>query len=62
MSRTPNPDADRSKATAAGPVLFAAVMFIVAEVLGPLRGIMAITRDEVFVSTPDHLFAFGLTS
>ncbi|GAA2479654.1 hypothetical protein GCM10010406_14830 [Streptomyces thermolineatus] len=52
MFRTPDPDADRSKAAAAGPVLFAAVMFIVAGVLDLLRGIMAIARDEVFVSTP----------
>lgn len=45
-----------------GLVLFAAVLLLVVGILDVLRGIMAIAEDDVFVSTPDYVFRFDLTS
>jgi nitrate reductase NapE component len=45
-----------------GLTLFATVMLFVAGVLDLLRGIMAIADDEVFVTTPNYVFKFDLTS
>lgn len=46
---------------ATGLTAFAAVMLFLAGLLAVFRGIMAIAEDEVFVSTPDYVFEFGLT-
>ncbi|OII65725.1 MULTISPECIES: hypothetical protein [unclassified Streptomyces] len=58
---TPRRRSAGTMAAAAGLTLFAAVMLVVSGVLSVLRGIMAIAEDEVFVSTPDYVFAFDLT-
>jgi hypothetical protein len=42
-------------------MVFAAVMLMIAGILAVLRGIAAIAEDEVFVSTPNYVFAFDLT-
>ncbi|MFB6837656.1 hypothetical protein [Streptomyces sp. NPDC056361] len=49
-------------AWAGGLRLFAAVMLSLAGLLGIFRGIMAIAEDEVFVTTPNYVFKFDLTS
>ncbi|MDT0387896.1 DUF7144 family membrane protein [Streptomyces dubilierae] len=46
---------------AAGMTTFAAVMLMIAGILGIMRGIAAIAEDEVFLATPDYVFAFDLT-
>jgi len=47
---------------ATGLTLFAAVMLFVAGILDLFRGIMAVAEDDVFVSTPNYVFKFDLTS
>jgi hypothetical protein len=47
---------------ATGLTLFAAVMLFVAGTLDLFRGIMAIAKDDVFVTTPNYAFKFDLTS
>jgi hypothetical protein len=42
-------------------MVFSAVMLMVAGILGILRGISAIAEDDVFLSTPNYVFAFDLT-
>lgn len=49
-------------AAAGGLVTFAGVLLFVAGILDFFRGIMAIANDDVFVSTPNYLFKFDLTS
>lgn len=51
----------RSRPFAEGLTVFAAIMLMIAGVLGVCRGIMAIAEDEVFVSTGDYVFEFDLT-
>ncbi|MDQ0717332.1 hypothetical protein QFZ55_006784 [Streptomyces luteogriseus] len=51
----------RHGTAAAGLMIFAAVMLMLAGILGIMRGISAIAEDEVFVSTPNYVFAFDLT-
>ncbi|MFF7788636.1 hypothetical protein [Streptomyces sp. NPDC007991] len=46
---------------AVGLMAFGAVMLMVAGILGILRGISAIAEDNVFLSTPNYVFAFDLT-
>ncbi|MEU5366419.1 hypothetical protein ABZ354_23585 [Streptomyces sp. NPDC005925] len=46
---------------ATGLTVFAAVMLFLVGVLDVLRGIMALAKDDVFVSTPDYVFQFDLT-
>jgi nitrate reductase NapE component len=48
-------------AAATGLTLFAAVMLFISGVLAIFRGIMAIARDNVFVTTPNYVFKFDLT-
>ncbi|MBL1087348.1 hypothetical protein JK359_36285 [Streptomyces actinomycinicus] len=45
-----------------GLTAFAGVMLLVAGILGVFRGIMAIAHDDVFVTTPNYVFKFDLTS
>ncbi|MGY6021980.1 DUF7144 family membrane protein [Streptomyces spinosirectus] len=47
---------------AAGLVTFGAVMLTIAGLLAVFRGIMAIAKDDVFVTTPNYVFQFNLTS
>ncbi|GGW68659.1 DUF7144 family membrane protein [Streptomyces xantholiticus] len=47
---------------AGGLTLFAAVMLMIAGILGVCRGIMAIAEDDVFVTTSNYVFEFDLTS
>ncbi|MEU2283804.1 hypothetical protein ABZ614_18030 [Streptomyces sp. NPDC013178] len=54
--------AEGARAAATGLTLFAAVMLLVAGVLDLFRGIMAIAQDDVFVTTPNYVFKFDLTS
>ncbi|GAA2231533.1 MULTISPECIES: hypothetical protein [Streptomyces] len=51
-----------SEAAAGGLVTFAAVLLFVAGILDLFRGIMAIADDDVYVSTPNYIFKFDLTS
>ncbi|MEU0220324.1 hypothetical protein ABZ281_37010 [Streptomyces sp. NPDC006265] len=51
----------RHGAAAAGLMIFAAVMLMIAGILGIMRGISAIAEDQVFVSTPNYVFSFNLT-
>ncbi|GAA3148127.1 DUF7144 family membrane protein [Streptomyces echinatus] len=46
---------------ATGLTMFGAVMLMLAGLLGIFRGIMAIAKDDVFLSTPDYVFHFDLT-
>ncbi|MEE1815586.1 DUF7144 family membrane protein [Streptomyces sp. NPDC004288] len=48
-------------AWAGGLRMFAAVMLALAGLLGIFRGIMAIAKDDVFVTTPDYVFQFDVT-
>lgn len=41
---------------------FAAVMLFISGLLGIFRGIMGIAEDDVFVTTPNYVFKFDLTS
>ncbi|WP_354639977.1 DUF7144 family membrane protein [Kitasatospora camelliae] len=45
-----------------GMVLFAGVVMMVNGILEMFQGIMAISEDEVFVTTPKYIFQFDLTS
>ncbi|MEW1777280.1 hypothetical protein [Streptomyces sp. NPDC086777] len=49
-------------AWAGGLTAFAAVMLMIAGLLAVFRGIMAIAQDDVFVTTPNYVFKFDLTS
>jgi nitrate reductase NapE component len=47
---------------AGGLMVFASVMLFVSGVLDILRGVMAIAQDDVFVTSPNYVFKFDLTS
>ena len=49
-------------AGAGGLVTFAGVLLFIAGVLDLFRGIMAIANDDVYVSAPNYVFKFDLTS
>ncbi|MEU5893803.1 hypothetical protein ABZ835_44395 [Streptomyces sp. NPDC047461] len=53
---------ETSKGAVGGLVTFAAVMLFIAGVLAIFRGIMGIAEDDVFVTTPNYVFKFDLTS
>ncbi|GGV06648.1 hypothetical protein GCM10010275_53400 [Streptomyces litmocidini] len=53
---------DAAEGAAGGLTTLAAVLLFIAGVLDVLRGIMAIADDDVYVSTPNYLFKFDLTS
>ncbi|MFF8513332.1 hypothetical protein ACF064_35310 [Streptomyces sp. NPDC015492] len=50
------------QAWAGGLTAFAAVMLGLAGLVSVFRGIMAIAEDDVFVTTPNYVFKFDLTS
>ncbi|MEU9479970.1 hypothetical protein [Streptomyces sp. NPDC048191] len=65
MSATPPTRAHAhgaKQAWAGGLTSFAGVMLMIAGLLGIFRGIMAIAQDNVFVTTPNYVFKFDLTS
>ncbi|MGW7528957.1 DUF7144 family membrane protein [Streptomyces sp. NPDC054783] len=64
MTTTPSRAHTRStkQAWAGGLTSFAGVMLMIAGLLGVFRGIMAIAQDNVFVTTPNYVFKFDLTS
>ncbi|GGX98091.1 DUF7144 family membrane protein [Streptomyces hiroshimensis] len=62
MSSTLHPHSETSQAAAGGLTVFAAVMMLVLGLVNLFRGIMAIVHDHVFVTTPDYIFKFNLTS
>lgn len=47
---------------ASGLTVFAAVMLFLSGLLSLFRGIMALAEDDVFVTTPNYVFEFDLTS
>jgi hypothetical protein len=47
---------------ASGLAVFAGAMMIVSGVFAVFEGIAAVFNDEVYVSTPQYLFAFDLTA
>jgi hypothetical protein len=59
---TPHHRSPGTLTAAAGLTVFAAVMLFIAGFLDIFRGIMAIAEDDVFVSTPNYVFKFDLTS
>ncbi|MEV8585964.1 hypothetical protein [Streptomyces sp. NPDC051180] len=61
-THTPRPADTSRQAWAGGLTVFAAVMLGITGLVGIFRGIMAIAEDEVFVSTPNYVFKFDLTS
>ncbi|MDW4903929.1 hypothetical protein RB628_00860 [Streptomyces sp. ADMS] len=62
MATTTHHRSAGAEAAAGGLTVFAAVMLFIAGVLDLFRGIMAIAEDDVFVSTPNYVFKFDLTS
>ncbi|MCK8438161.1 hypothetical protein G3I77_35675 [Streptomyces sp. D2-8] len=62
MTTTTHHRSGSSGVAAGGLVTFAAVLLFVAGILDLFRGIMAIANDAVYVSTPDYIFKFDLTS
>ncbi|MFI1681447.1 MULTISPECIES: hypothetical protein [unclassified Streptomyces] len=51
-----------AQAAAAGLTVFAAVMLMIAGIMGFIRGLMAVLEDDVFLTTRDYVFQFDLTS
>jgi hypothetical protein len=47
---------------AVGLTAFAAVMLLIAGVLDVMRGIAAIAEDDIFLTTPNYVYEFDLTS
>jgi hypothetical protein len=62
MGGTTAPRVSGGGVLATGLVSFAAVMLIVGGIMDVFRGIMGIAKDDVFVSTPDYVFQFNLTT
>jgi hypothetical protein len=51
----------RTTTAAAGVVTFAGILMVVAGVWHGLAGIAALARDQVYVSTPNYVYALDLT-
>ncbi|WP_338693901.1 hypothetical protein V2W30_04765 [Streptomyces sp. Q6] len=49
-------------AAAAGLTIFAAVMLFISGSMDFCRGLMAVLEDKVFLTTPDYVFEFDLTT
>lgn len=63
MTRVHDSRAEGShSALAGGLTTFAAVLLSVLGFVDMLRGIMGIAKDDVFVTTPNYVFKFDLTS
>ncbi|MFI6566127.1 hypothetical protein [Streptomyces sp. NPDC050534] len=61
-STTHHRRSETSEAAAGGLVMFAGIMLFIAGILDLFRGIMAIANDNVYLSTPNYVFKFDLTS
>lgn len=62
-SRAPMPSAHDSRTGwAVGLSLFAGVLMIIGGVFNAMEGVVALARNEVYVTTPRYLFAFDLTT
>ncbi|MFJ8075367.1 hypothetical protein ACIQ7Q_15895 [Streptomyces sp. NPDC096176] len=63
MTATRTPPAHTAKQEwATGLAGFAAVMLFLVGLVAIFRGIMAIAEDDIFVTTPNYVFEFDLTS
>ncbi|QEU93299.1 DUF7144 family membrane protein [Streptomyces kanamyceticus] len=51
-----------AQAAAVGLTVFAAVMLMITGILGFFRGLMAVLEDKVFLTTPNYVFEFDLTT
>ncbi|MCF3119105.1 hypothetical protein IPZ68_05190 [Streptomyces arenae] len=51
-----------TRAAAGGLTIFAAVMLFISGSMDFCRGLMAVLEDKVFLSTPQYVFEFDLTS
>ncbi|HXV93723.1 MAG TPA: hypothetical protein VD813_10525 [Pseudonocardia sp.] len=58
--RVTSPEDTRTR-WASGLTTFAGVMMVVAGVFHVLAGIAGLVRDEVYVATPEYVYAFNLT-
>jgi hypothetical protein len=62
-SRSPSPPAQGShNAWVVGLSLFAGILMIIGGVFNAMEGIVALARNEIYVTTPRYLFAFDLTT
>ncbi|SEK53206.1 DUF7144 family membrane protein [Streptacidiphilus jiangxiensis] len=52
----------RGSGWAAGAVVFAALMLLVSGTLGILEGASAVAKDKIYVTTPNYVYQFSLTS
>ncbi|MFJ9518917.1 hypothetical protein ACIRPK_11700 [Kitasatospora sp. NPDC101801] len=52
----------RNTGAVTGLVLFAGVMMLIDGVLGIFQGVVAIAKDDVYLTTPNYVFQFNLTS
>ncbi|WP_344447683.1 DUF7144 family membrane protein, partial [Kitasatospora nipponensis] len=52
----------RNSGAVTGLVLFAGVMMLIDGVLGIFQGIVAIAKDDVYLTTPNYVFQFSLTT
>ncbi|WP_149180969.1 hypothetical protein [Streptomyces sp. TRM49041] len=62
MTTTTHHRSQTAEPAAVGLVTFAGVLLFIAGILDLFRGIMAIAEDDVYVSTPNYIFKFDLTS
>ncbi|MEU3460723.1 hypothetical protein ABZ721_12295 [Streptomyces sp. NPDC006733] len=63
VSTPQNPDpSDRPSAWAAGGTVFAGILLLVDGVLGVLKGIVGIAKDDVYSRLGDYVFKFDLTT
>jgi hypothetical protein len=53
---------DRTSVARSGLILFAAAMMIVNGLWLALAGLAALFNDEVYVTTPEYIYAFDLTA
>ncbi|KAF0649026.1 MULTISPECIES: DUF7144 family membrane protein [Streptomyces] len=58
----PRPESTAKQDWATGLTVFAAVMLLVVGVLDIFRGIAAVAEDEIFVTTPNYVYSFDLTT
>lgn len=62
MHATSRPTAPEQRQWLAGFAIFAGVLMIVGGVWGVLAGLAAIMHDEVYVTTPQYLYTFDISS
>ncbi len=62
-SRSPSQPAQGShNSWVVGLSLFAGILMIIGGVFNAMEGIVALARNEIYVTTPRYLFAFDLTT